>query len=221
MPSSKKLTTVLCIYLLNMPLTQADDRLRIGSKITEFSSPVELCLPEVAVRGKTFNSVGLSHYLVVPPEDHSKTGDIFVGFRLKNQPNDIWLTDGSSWWAATDENIFPQKAFKVFDKLPPFAYLEVFNNLVDVSAFVGIGEIWAGYGLRLGEGATWWDSFEEMMRNQRFKILWEIGPNLDLSESQLPLTPQHGLYESQSTICLTVTRANEQANVPCCDTAKQ
>ena len=200
--------------LLLTTLAYAGDPLRIGqSIITKFPSPMEICLPQVVVRGHTFNSVQLNHYLVISPEDRSKAGDIFVGFRLKSQPDAIWLTNGSSWWTATDEeDSHIPKVYGHFNELPPFAYLEIFNNLENVSAYIGDGEIWAGYGLRK-DGATWQDAYEDMIQNQRFKILWEIG--LDSGQS---LRPQHGLYEAQSIICLTATGMREEANFPCCTT---
>ena len=57
--------------------------------IVKFSAPAEYCFPQTSVRSELgkFDKVILDHNLIVNEQDHFKSGDIFVGFRRKSQPD--------------------------------------------------------------------------------------------------------------------------------------
>lgn len=44
--------------------------------------------------GFRLDKVIFTHYLILSKEDHFKKGAVFVGFRLKSQPEKLWLFDG-------------------------------------------------------------------------------------------------------------------------------
>jgi hypothetical protein len=83
--------------------------------IVKFSAPAEYCFPQTSVRSELgkFDKVILDHNLIVNEQNHFKTGDIFVGFRLKSQPDTLWLTDGTSWLNAADNNDATSRAYSV------------------------------------------------------------------------------------------------------------
>lgn len=183
------LTSVLLLSALS---SQAD--------IVEFSAPAEYCFPQTSVRSELgkFDRVFLDHNLIVNEQDHFKTGDVFVGFWRKGQPDTIWLTDGTSWFNIADNSKVTSKAYSAMlpsgdGKLQPVMPITLSRGPIDVSGFVGEGEVWIGYGLR-AEGETWEKSYEDMISNQRFDIVWEIaGP-----------TAVSGLPSDLPAICLMV-----------------
>jgi hypothetical protein len=197
----KLLTSATSIFLIAATSSQAG----ITATTTEFSAPAEYCFPQTSLRSEfgKFDKVILDHRLIIRKEDHFKTGDIFVGFRRKSQPDVLWLTDGVSWQNAADDSDTP-RAFPIYapnnsdGKLQPIMSITLSNEPTDVSAYIGDGEIWTGYGLR-AEGETWKESFEDMMSNQRFEKIWEI----------TGFTPAIGLQGTQPTICLTTTGMKE------------
>lgn len=184
------LGSILSVLLLGALSSQAD--------IVEFSTPAEYCFPQTSVKSELgkFDRVLLDHNLIINEEDHFKTGDIFVGFRRKSQPDTLWLTDGTSWLNAADTSDATPKAYPVIlpngdGKLQPVMPIAFSNEPIDVSAYVGDGEVWVGYGLR-AEGETWEKSYEDMVSNRRFNKIWEItGP-----------TTASGLPSDLPTICL-------------------
>jgi hypothetical protein len=180
-------TSTAC--LLGASLSQADDIV----KTTEFSKPGQYCFDQTSLRGKLDKTI-LEHHLIIPPEDHFKTGDVFVGFRRSSQPDALWLTDGFQW-RAYDDNELPYMPFKGDIKLEPVIKAEVFHTPKDVTEYAGDGEIWVGYGVRQDETETREDSFQDMINNQRYYRIWQIGHLLD------GLDPK---------ICLTTTKMEER-----------
>jgi len=67
---------------------------------------------------------------------------------------------------------------------------------IDASAYVGDGEFWVGYGLNLSTNSNV-EIFNEMVRNNRFERILEIGKRLYSGEF------------SPSNICLTITEMTE------------
>ncbi|WAK03337.1 hypothetical protein [Methylobacter sp. YRD-M1] len=179
--------------LLGASFLRADDIV----KTTEFSEPGQYCFEQTSLRGK-FDKTILAHHLIIPPEDHLKTGDVFVGFRRSSQPDALWLTDGSQWRAYND-NEFPYMAFKRNIRLEPVIKAEVFHAPKDVTEYVEDGEIWIGYGVRKDETETKEDSFQDMISNQRYYRVWRIG---DLVVDGL--NPE---------ICLTTTQITERIRI--------
>ncbi|HQU97280.1 MAG TPA: hypothetical protein PLV19_00040 [Nitrosomonas sp.] len=167
----------------------------------KYSAPAEYCFPQTSVRSELgkFDKVILDHNLIVNEQDHFKFGDIFVGFRRKSQPDILWLTNGTSWLNASDNSNTTPKAYSVIfpngnAKLQPVIPITLSHEPIDVSAYVGDGEVWVGYGLR-SEGETGEKSYQEMISNRRFNKIWEITGS----------TPASGLPGDLLTICLTAT----------------
>ncbi len=66
------------------------------------SNPGKLSFPQTSLHAESpvdengfrLDKVIFTHYLILPKEDHFKKGAVFVGFRLKSQPEKLWLFDG-------------------------------------------------------------------------------------------------------------------------------
>jgi hypothetical protein len=182
------LSGISAACLLNAALSQAET-----VNTTVFSEPGQFCFGQTRLRGVPDKTI-LDHYLIIPKEYHFKIGDVFIGFRRKSEPDALWLTDGSEW-RAYDDSEHPYMAYKRPAKLDPVIKAKIFMQQMDVTEFEGDGEIWVGYGLRKDESATEEDSFQDMMDNQRYYRLWQIGI---------------GFEEKFSTICLTTTKMTER-----------
>lgn len=167
--------------------------------ITEFVLPAKYCFPQTFIRSEfgRFDSVILDHNIIIDEENHFKHGDLYVAFRRKSQPDVLWFTDGTSWYSTADEDI--PKAYPTIlphgdGRLQPVMPIMLSHTPIDVSAFVGDGEIWVGYGVK-AEGEPWHESFRDMLENQRYELIWDIiGP-----------TPFSGLRGVHPVICLTAT----------------
>lgn len=184
------------IGLLVASATQANDEIN-----TKFTSPGEICFPQSYLYAETnnFKSVMLKHYLIVHKEDHYKTGEVFVGFRLKSQPDVLWLFNGGRWIMHENGKVpefFANSAQIPFAQLQPVIPTSISDHPIDVSPYVGDGELWIGYGLR-SESETAQVSFDEMLSSKRFNLIWEIGNSV--------IPPIIG----SSVICLTITEMTE------------
>ncbi len=207
-----------CVFLLGTPLAQADQEFN-----TKFSEPGKLCFPQTSLRAEPnkFSSIMLDHYLIVSKEDHFKEGFVYVGFRLKSQPDALWLFDGANWVKHSDSDspspFIPQEHMGLpTGQLQPIMHTFVSNYPIDVSAFVGDGELWVGYGvspvpLPKGEiiacddecprGNSLQEVFDEMMSNRRFRLIWEIGNPQVATFGDPSLSP--------NTICLSIPEMTE------------
>ncbi len=186
------------VLLLSAFSAQAD--------VVQYSAPAEYCFPQTSVRSefRKFDKIILDHNLVVNQQDHFKTGDVFVGFRRKSQPDALWLTNGSRWVNAADNSESESLAYPVIlpnsdGTLQPVMPVTLSREPIDVSTYVEDGEVWVGYGLKV-EGESWKKSFEDMMSDQRYKRIWDI----------TGLTPESGLPANMPTICL---KASEMRTV--------
>ncbi|MBF6650177.1 hypothetical protein [Methylobacter sp. BlB1] len=174
--------------LLSAAISQADPKYT-----TVFSEPVEYCFEQTSLRGGLDRAI-LEHHLIVPPEDHFKLGEVFVGFRRKSEPDKLWLYGiFGNWIDSNDTQYIYSRSVYSMRKLEPVIDVSIFLDPTDVTEFVGDGEIWVGYGLRKDESATEEDSFQDMMDNQRYYRLWQIG----------------GSIEKNSTVCLTAIQMEE------------
>ncbi|MGJ0431539.1 hypothetical protein [Methylobacter sp.] len=174
--------------LLSAAISQAEPKYT-----TVFSEPMEYCFEQTSLRGGLDRTIQ-DHHLIVPPEDHFKLGDVFVGFRRKSEPDKLWLYGiFGNWIDSNDTQYLYSRSVYSMRKLEPVIDVSIFLDPTDVTEFVGDGEIWVGYGLRKGETSTEEDSFQDMMDNQRYYRLWQIG----------------GSIEKNSTICLTATQMEE------------
>jgi hypothetical protein len=182
------LSGISAACLLSAAISQAEPKYT-----TVFSEPMEYCFEQTSLRGGLDRTI-LEHHLIVPPEDHFKLGDVFVGFRRKSEPDKLWLYGiFENWIDSNDTQYIYSRSVYSMQKLEPVIDASIFLDPTDVTEFVGDGEIWVGYGLRKGETSTEEDSFQEMMDNQRYYRLWQIG----------------GSIEKNSTVCLTATQMEE------------
>ncbi|MEY3121177.1 MAG: hypothetical protein RI993_2 [Pseudomonadota bacterium] len=194
----RKLSVLLCIFLFCISLAQAD-----FTETTRFSEPGRMCFPQTSLRAEPnkFNNIMLDHHLIISEEDHFKEGLVFVGFRLKSQPDTLWLFDGENWMKHSDADSLRPFFLPGGHTTPPEGQLQpvmptfVSNYPIDVSEYIGDGELWVGYGLS-SETRTSQESFDEMINSERFNLVWEIGN---------PKVATAGDLGLPNTICLSIT----------------
>ncbi len=176
-----------------------------GETKTVFTSPGMLCFPQTALRAELerYNNVILDHFVVISKEHHFKEGLVFVGFRLKSKPDELWLFSGTNWVKyqndlinSSPEPFIPQVQTLPTGQLHPIMPTTISSAPIDTSAYVGDGEIWVGYGLNPSTSGVV-EIFNEMIQNNRFKRIWEVGKRLNTKEF------------SPSNICLTITEMTE------------
>lgn len=183
---------ILSIHL-NQPaawITQAPQQI--------FTTPAEYCFFETVLHGELTKTT-LDHNLVIAENDRFKVGDVFVGFRLRSRPDELWLlTNYLAWPKYDDSNPIAFDPYDVVSArgLQPVIPVPIIPLPLDLTAFSGDGEIWVGYGIRNNEAATVKDSFQDMLSNRRYSRVWAIG-NGPVSD----------------TICLTATQMRVVAPV--------
>jgi hypothetical protein len=141
----------------------------------------------------------LDHYLIVNKEDHFKIGDVFVVFRLRGQDRQ-WLYNGTEWREYADPTIvgaFIQNPYLQTEELQPIIPTSISRYPINVSEYIGIGELWIGYGLR-SEVETFQVSYSEMVESGRLKLVWEVGKSV-IPEDALDV----------STLCISMTGMTE------------
>lgn len=169
--------TLLGVFLLGAIQAQAN----IVTD-TQFAKPGKICFPQTSLytsSDEELTNVMLDHYLIVDEEDHYKIGDVFMIFRLKGQDRE-WFYDGSQWRerivdeANTYVDFLHHNSHLGTFELQPVIPTSISRYPINVSEFIGIGELWVGYGLR-SEEETSLVSYNEMIQNGRFNLVWEIG----------------------------------------------
>jgi hypothetical protein len=198
----KKLIVLVGCYLMGTApiLTLA------GETTTVFTSPGKLCFPQTSLRAELdrYDNIILDHYVVISKEHHFKEGLVFVGFRLNSRPDELWLFSREKNWVkypndlidSSPEPFIPQVQTLPTGQLQPIMPTTISMAPIDASAYVGDGEFWVGYGLNLSTNSNV-EIFNEMVRNNRFERILEIGKRLYSGEF------------SPSNICLTITEMTE------------
>ncbi len=165
---------------------------------TTSSALTTYCVPQTQVRGNYENLV-IDHNIVIPAVDHFKSGDIFVGARLKSRPDELWLLTGIAWKKINSATDLRNAHYRNFSQLPLVAPVSIFHYPTDISEMAGDLEIWVGYGLG-PVTASAEDTFNEMTMSQRYELLWA---------SPLPPTlPVVGLRNPVADLCLETTAVN-------------
>lgn len=190
------------LFLLSMIQVQATAQTEIN---TQFSKPSKICFPQISLYQKSgsLDNVMFDYYLTIPQEDHFKAGHIFVGFRLKSQPEALWLYDGIVWnkYDGTYPPLpFPPDTFDLYE-LQPVTRTSISIYPIDLSAYVSDGELWVGYGFRSpSSGISAQEAFDEMISSKRFKLIWEVGQ-----------TPGYiaGHFTELSVICISITEMTQ------------
>lgn len=183
------------------------------AETTESAGATTYCVPQTLVRGG-YDNLMIDHNMIIPAADHSKRGDIYVGARLKSDPEALWLLSGITWRRIESAEDLSNAQYQGFNQLPLVVPVSVFYSPFDASALVGDVEIWIGYGLRSATGSAA-DSYHEMTSNERYELLWQALPP--------PYIPTSGVSSPYAILCLetssvekrvlTVTTANEDNNV--------
>jgi hypothetical protein len=184
----------VAVCLLNLSVSQATETNQV------FTESWQHCFNQNELRG-ALNQTTFDHYLIVPENDQFKRGDVFVGFRLKSRPNDLWLSKfAGTEWTVYDGSADPEAYYLNSARLTPAMKITIFPQPTDLTAFSGDGELLVGYGLRNNATSTVKDSFEDMVNNRRYSVVWEIGSQLTANWS-ICLTPsQMRLWDGTVTI---------------------
>ncbi|MDY6981729.1 MAG: hypothetical protein SV422_01440 [Pseudomonadota bacterium] len=171
---------------------------------TVFKEPQEYCFAQTSLTPE-LNDLGshylrFSYHLLVGEEHQGRPGDIYVGARFRNRPDEWWLFSGAVWRNAQHPTVpWPTAYVRFDDKLPAIWPVSLWYD-PEALASLGEGEIWIGYGLRDDPVPTqqaFQESFDEMLRSRRYSLFWEIKPEA---------TPRPGkLHAESSTICLKAT----------------
>lgn len=196
------LHTTVC--LLSAATVHAQIVISDPPETTIFPESAEYCFPQTSLHREFTDSgfnLSLNYHLIIQNADHANAGDVFVGARFKSRPDELWLLSGNVWRNSDDKVVsWPSVYVRYDDQLPPIVPISLSYDPVAVSTF-GDGEIWVGYGLRTNKNPTpeaFQESFDEMMRSQRFSLLWEMKPGK---------TPFPGeLHAESSKICLKATQ---------------
>lgn len=166
---------------------------------TESADTTTFCLPQTQVRGG-FENLVIDHNKIIPADDHFKSGDIFVGARLKSDPESLWLLSGITWRRINNVDDLHRSQYQYFEQLPMVVPISVFNSPFDARGLIGDVEVWIGYGLRsVTESAI--VSFNEMTMSGRHQLLWEALPS--------PYLPASGIHNGFADICLETTRVRK------------
>lgn len=155
----------LPLYMGNTAAMLPDTEL---NKTTVLSSPMRFCFYQYE-GNDDLTKTTLSYKFLVAASDHYKEGDVFVGFRQRSVPGVLWLKNGCN--GVKYDGTLQTPSYK----LQPLISLNIIPQPTDVSAFYEDGEVLVGYGLRTKAGATATDSFQEMVDNDRFSIIWVVG----------------------------------------------
>lgn len=143
----------------------------------ELSEPQMLCFDKSVARGD-LTQFTFDYNFVTPEKDLGKEGLIFMGFRLKSNPNSFYLLHGygqKNWSLYEPGKLLPNGAGEI---LRPLAPLRVVSEPTNLSAFIDDGEILVGYGLKVYEEDTQEDIFQEMLSYERYSVVRPIKPNM-------------------------------------------
>lgn len=154
--------------------------------------PFEYCFDQFSARGNYSNLI-IDYNLLIDENSLYKAGDIFVGAGLKSDPLSLFLSNAFDW-EDYSQNMDMPTSYRRYLEFPQLVPISVFRDPQDLSAAIGDGEIWVGYGLR-PENGTSKDSFEDMIEKKRYKLIW----------SSTPAAPSLGFTEPFARICLTAT----------------
>jgi hypothetical protein len=151
----------------------------------EPTEPSEYCFEQSELRGGLTQTT-FKYNLIFAAGDRNKNVDVFTGLRLKSRPDALWLSNFRGVWSAYDANIDPIAYFQ-FPRLTSTVFpVDIIPQPIDLSAFSGNGELLVGYGVRNGATTTTRDSFQDMINNQRYSVVWGHKPSSARIYEHLP-----------------------------------
>jgi hypothetical protein len=153
--------------------------------IMESEVPAERCFSQSEAQGG-LNQLTFDHYLILAAADQFKNGDVFVGFRLRSRLDLLWLSQSGGIWSTY--NADPVAYYS--GELQPIMRTSIIPQPMDLTMFSGDGELLVGYGLRNSAAATVKDSFQDMVSNQRYRVVWVIGAALETTGLICPTTTE-------------------------------
>lgn len=164
---------VICLALMSLPLFSK----AVSITASELDEPETLCFDKTIARGdlsqRTFD-----YNFVVNEEDFGKRGLVFVGFRLRSNPDKVLLMHGYSeinsrgWTEYVPGQLLPEGA-GIW--LSAVNQIDILHTPTNLSEFEDDGEILVGYGLRIYEDDSNEDIFQEMLLNERFSVVHRLG----------------------------------------------
>ncbi|MEQ1636476.1 MAG: hypothetical protein ABL903_07275 [Methylococcales bacterium] len=168
------------------PLVAAQSPASYYTQVSVYTKSDQFCLFQGEWSGD-LSQTTLRYQLIVPPEDHTKHGDIFLGFRRKSAPEQLWLF-GFRWdvnaiaaqpgWVQYDQKQVPL-AYAMGQLLPAANTMHILDQPMNLTQFEGDGEVLVGYGLRDNDRSTTpKDSFKEMVDNNRLRTIWQVNGQL-------------------------------------------
>lgn len=178
--------TFIYFYLLLLSLhikAESPPPFYTESKI--YKNTDKYCFPQGAWSGD-FRNFTMRYHLLSSPNEQGKYSDIFLGFRQKSQLDKLWLFGFSvsnagvttpSNWVQYDKKQTPV-VYAMGQNISAVTKINIIEKAVNLQALEGDGEILIGYGLRNNMYTTSpTDSFEEMLSNNRFKVIFQFDSN--------------------------------------------
>lgn len=134
----------------------------------ELDEPQIICFDKNSSSNK-ISSFTYNHKFTPQKNDIYKEGLVFVFFKLKSDPEKIFIMNGDKynreWIEISDENSLNEMTGIL---LKPLLDLDIIITPMDLSSFQGDGEILVGYGIKHYDGQTSKEIFDDMIINERY-----------------------------------------------------
>lgn len=110
------------------------------------------------------------YHLLLEGDNAFRTGSVFVAFHLRSQPDNWWFLDSVGNWVMYIPGITPPIYSGRY--INPVERIAILREPTDVSAFIGDGEFWVGWGFsEISDEAA----FQDMLDNGRAIMVWRVG----------------------------------------------
>jgi hypothetical protein len=216
LPARVLLSTILALFL-----TIADRHSASAQTVNleafpfgeiQLPEPQEYCVYSLKRQGSLSETTRIVYTLVPEKSEHiGQAADFFVGFRRSSQPEQLWLlhtprsadeVEALEYTPGTSPT--PYHSYQSPFTLGRLNSLTIFSsalpaNLTELATRGNEGEILIGYGLHTDTASTTMDSFQEMLDNSRFVVVWRAGSNDGISQicfeySKIRIVPNTDAY---------------------------
>lgn len=178
----------------------------------QLPEPQEYCIYSLKRQGSLSETTRIVYTFVPEKSGHiGQPVDFFVGFRRRSQPEQLWLLHTPRYAYEVEAVEYPPGTTPTpyHSYQSPFTLgrlnsLTIFSSslpvdLTNLATMGNEGEILAGYGLRADAASTAADSFQEMLDNSRFAVVWRAGSNDGISQicfeySKIRIVPNTDAY---------------------------